>query len=116
MAPLSQYLHLSLMLLSVVAVTSNSKDNEVSVQIVYMAKSKESAASHVQTLASVLGRSNGCSEMAAKKAIIYDYTRTLNGFAAKLTPEQINALLKQPAVLKILPGGTRDIPDNTSTP
>ncbi|KAL7251798.1 hypothetical protein ACSBR1_013614 [Camellia fascicularis] len=63
-------------------------EDEPSIQIVYMAISKNSAASHIQTLASVMG-----SEMAAKKAIIYDYTRTMNGFAAKLTADQITALL-----------------------
>ncbi|XP_059656505.1 subtilisin-like protease SBT3.17 isoform X2 [Cornus florida] len=75
-----------------------------------MAKSKTSSASHIQALASVLG-----SEMAAKKAIIYEYTRTINGFAVKLTADQINALLKHPAVLKILPGGTENVAAHVST-
>ncbi|XP_052205264.1 subtilisin-like protease SBT3.3 [Diospyros lotus] len=85
-------------------------EDQASIQIVYMAKSKNSAASHIQTLASVLG-----SEMEAKKAIIYDYTRTINGFAAKLTTDQITALLKQPGVLKIVPSEFQNVAANVSS-
>ncbi|GMP56428.1 hypothetical protein CsSME_00020920 [Camellia sinensis var. sinensis] len=95
----------SVILLVILSFLVASSMDEASIQIVYMAISKNSAASHIQTLASVMG-----SEMAAKKAIIYDYTRTMNGFAAKLTADQITALLKQPAVLKILPGGFQKVP------
>ncbi|KAK9115523.1 hypothetical protein Sjap_014470 [Stephania japonica] len=100
MVPLCQYIALLLLAISCLASTLYSQEDQVSVQIVYMARSRETAASHVETLALVLG-----SEVAAKKAIIYEYTRILNGFAAKLTADQTNALLKHPEVLKILPGG-----------
>ncbi|KAL5993403.1 hypothetical protein ACLOJK_014327 [Asimina triloba] len=54
--------------LSLLAVTpANKDDNGV---MFLMADSHESAASHSDTLASVLG-----SQSAAKKAIVYDYTR-----------------------------------------
>ncbi|KAL7251797.1 hypothetical protein ACSBR1_013614 [Camellia fascicularis] len=104
MASLCQNSVILLVILSFLVASSMGED-EPSIQIVYMAISKNSAASHIQTLASVMG-----SEMAAKKAIIYDYTRTMNGFAAKLTADQITALLKQPAVLNILPGGFQKVP------
>ncbi|KAL7251795.1 hypothetical protein ACSBR1_013614 [Camellia fascicularis] len=87
MASLCQNSVILLVILSFLVASSMGED-EPSIQIVYMAISKNSAASHIQTLASVMG-----SEMAAKKAIIYDYTRTMNGFAAKLTADQITALL-----------------------
>ncbi|KAL7220450.1 hypothetical protein ACSBR2_013349 [Camellia fascicularis] len=89
MASLCQNSVILLVILSFLVASSMGED-EASIQIVYMAISKNSAASHIQTLASVMG-----SEMAAKKAIIYDYTRTMNGFAAKLTADQITALLSK---------------------
>ncbi|KAK9088729.1 hypothetical protein Scep_027811 [Stephania cephalantha] len=54
-----------------------------------MARSRETTACHVETLASVIG----C-EVAAKKGIIYENTRTMNGFTAKLTANKTNALLR----------------------
>ncbi|KAK9275092.1 hypothetical protein L1049_022351 [Liquidambar formosana] len=109
MAPLCQCYITLLMVFLFLAISCKSEEREASLQIVYMANSKNSAASHIQTLASVLG-----SEIAAKKAIIYEYTKTVNGFAALLTADQINALLKQPAVLKILPGGFESVAAHVS--
>eukprot|EP01018_Ginkgo_biloba_P039606 Gb_08795 [translate_table: standard] len=76
---------------------------EGTVQIVYMEKSADDApdgleATHIQTLASVLG-----SEEAAKNAILYSYKHAANGFSAKLTPKQVDDLSKQPGVLQIVP-------------
>uniref|UniRef100_A0A0D6R5C3 Inhibitor I9 domain-containing protein n=1 Tax=Araucaria cunninghamii TaxID=56994 RepID=A0A0D6R5C3_ARACU len=80
--------------------------SEGTVQIVYMERSAEPEAAdpetlHVQTLANVLG-----SEEAAKNAILYSYKHTVNGFSAKLTPEQVEALSKQPGVVQIIPSRT----------
>uniref|UniRef100_A0A0C9S1M3 TSA: Wollemia nobilis Ref_Wollemi_Transcript_25149_773 transcribed RNA sequence n=1 Tax=Wollemia nobilis TaxID=56998 RepID=A0A0C9S1M3_9CONI len=80
--------------------------SEGTVQIVYMERSAESDAAdpettHIHTLANVLG-----SEEAAKNAILYSYKHTVNGFSAKLTPEQVEALSKQPGVVQIIPSRT----------
>jgi len=75
-----------------------------SVQIVYMERASgddDPEYTHIQTLASVLG-----SEEKARKAILYSYKHTVNGFSAKLTPEQVDSLSKQPGVLQIVPSGT----------
>lgn len=74
------------------------------VQIVYMdraAGEDDPEATHVKTLAAVLG-----SEEEARKAILYSYKHTVNGFSAKLTPEQVDSLSKQPGVVKVVPSGT----------
>jgi len=78
--------------------------NEGSVQIVYMDRASgedDPEATHVKTLAAVLG-----SEEEARKAILYSYKHTVNGFSAKLTPEQVDSLSKQPGVLQIVPSET----------
>lgn len=75
-----------------------------SVQIVYMDRAlgeDDPEATHIQTLASVFG-----SEEEARKAILYSYKHTVNGFSAKLTAEQVDSLSKQPGVLQIVPSGT----------
>ncbi|GLJ43047.1 hypothetical protein SUGI_0893590 [Cryptomeria japonica] len=74
--------------------------NEGTVQIVYMERTSDEdpESTHIQTLASVLG-----SEEAAKSAILYSYKHTVNGFSAKLTPEQVDALSKMPGVLQVMP-------------
>ncbi|XWS24819.1 hypothetical protein CRYUN_Cryun27aG0017600 [Craigia yunnanensis] len=53
---------------------------------------------HIRTLASVLG-----SEEAAKEALIYSYKTAASGFSAKLTPEQVAEMSKQPGVLQVVP-------------
>lgn len=75
-----------------------------SVQIVYMDRAvgeDDPEATHVKTLAAVLG-----SEEEARKAILYSYKHTVNGFSAKLTPEQVDSLSKLPGVVKVVPSGT----------
>ncbi|OAY82872.1 hypothetical protein ACMD2_06312 [Ananas comosus] len=42
-------------------------------------------------------------EEAAKGAVIYHYTHAASGFAAKLTPKQVEELQKQPGVLQVVP-------------
>ncbi|KAH9296743.1 hypothetical protein KI387_028425 [Taxus chinensis] len=77
--------------------------NEGSVHIVYLERTSDEDPenTHIQTLASVLG-----SEEAAKNAILYSYKHTVNGFSAKLTPEQVDALSKLPGVLQVMPSRT----------
>ncbi|CAO2835296.1 unnamed protein product [Amaranthus hypochondriacus] len=52
---------------------------------------------HLQTLSSALG-----SEEAAKESLIYVYKSAATGFSAKLTPEQVSELEKQPGVLQVV--------------
>ncbi|XP_076903550.1 subtilisin-like protease SBT3.17 [Bidens hawaiensis] len=52
---------------------------------------------HLRTLTSVLG-----SEEAAKEALLYTYKHAASGFSAKLTPDQVEQLSKQPGVLQVV--------------
>ncbi|KAH9624006.1 hypothetical protein KSS87_007022 [Heliosperma pusillum] len=52
---------------------------------------------HLSTLSSLLG----C-EDAAKNSLIYVYKNAATGFSAKLTPEQVSQLQKQPGVLQVV--------------
>ncbi|RWW23522.1 hypothetical protein GW17_00012230 [Ensete ventricosum] len=59
---------------------------------------EEPEAFHIRTLAAVLGRSlrfdfvARCSEEASRRAILFHYTHAASGFAAKLTPKQVEEL------------------------
>ncbi|XP_019053208.1 PREDICTED: subtilisin-like protease SBT3.17 [Nelumbo nucifera] len=77
--------------------------SEAAVHIVYTEKpeGEEPEAFHIKTLASVLG-----SEEAAKGALLYSYKNAANGFSAKLTPEQVSQISKQPGVLQVVPSRT----------
>ncbi|KAL4187562.1 hypothetical protein AMTRI_Chr09g39600 [Amborella trichopoda] len=80
--------------------TSNGSSS--SVHIVYMERTEgEPEGLHLKTLASIFG-----SEEAAKDAIIYTYKNTINGFSARLTPQQVAELKKQAGVLQVLPSTT----------
>uniref|UniRef100_A0A1D1XUI7 Subtilisin-like protease n=1 Tax=Anthurium amnicola TaxID=1678845 RepID=A0A1D1XUI7_9ARAE len=76
---------------------------DAAVHIVYTERPEddEPEAYHVRTLASVLG-----SEEAAKEALIYSYKAAASGFSAKLTPQQVAEISKQPGVLQVVPSRT----------
>ncbi|KAK9906234.1 hypothetical protein M0R45_031197 [Rubus argutus] len=83
---------------------SGSSSPKSAVQIVYTERpqqNEEPEAYHIRTLASVLG-----SEEAAKEALIYSYKTAASGFSAKLTPQQVAEISKQPGVLQVVPSRT----------
>ncbi|KAG9443971.1 hypothetical protein H6P81_015311 [Aristolochia fimbriata] len=81
----------------------NGNANDRSVHIVYTERpeGEEPEAYHVRTLTTVLG-----SEEAAKEALLYSYKSAASGFSAKLTPEQVAEISKQPGVLQVVPSRT----------
>ncbi|KAE8706388.1 calcium-dependent protein kinase 11-like isoform X1 [Hibiscus syriacus] len=80
-----------------------SSSSSPAVHIIYTEKPQDEQpeAYHLRTLASVLG-----SEEAAKDALIYSYKTAASGFSAKLTPEQVSEISKQPGVLQVVPSRT----------
>ncbi|MED6113885.1 hypothetical protein PIB30_074988 [Stylosanthes scabra] len=97
-------LFFALLLLNSIAMSdsadSRSSAPEASVQIVYTEKpqDEEPEAYHIRTLSAVLG-----SEEAAKEALLYSYKSAASGFSAKLTPEQVAEISKQPGVVQVVP-------------
>ncbi|XP_017981060.1 PREDICTED: subtilisin-like protease SBT3.17 [Theobroma cacao] len=83
--------------------SSLSSSSAAAVHIVYTEKPQDEQpeAYHIRTLSSVLG-----SEEAAKEALIYSYKTAASGFSAKLTPEQVAEISKQPGVLQVVPSRT----------
>ncbi|XP_011622336.1 subtilisin-like protease SBT3.10 isoform X2 [Amborella trichopoda] len=73
----------------IVAPSQGSSVKEAKVQIVFMERYPQviEVQQHLRALASILG-----SEEAARKAIIYTYKNTINGFSAMLTDSQVAAL------------------------
>ncbi|KAJ1263066.1 hypothetical protein BS78_09G156100 [Paspalum vaginatum] len=76
---------------------------EAAVHIVYVDRPADADPEefHIRTLAHVLG-----SEQKAKDAVLYHYKHAASGFSAKLTPEQVEELKKQPGVLQVVPSQT----------
>ncbi|KAH9624848.1 hypothetical protein KSS87_000429 [Heliosperma pusillum] len=82
----------------------NPQQSSSSVYIVYTEKpvdGVEPESHHLTTLSSVLG-----GEDAAKESLIYVYKNAATGFSAKLTPEQVSELEKQPGVIQVVPSQT----------
>ncbi|KAG9143402.1 hypothetical protein Leryth_017791 [Lithospermum erythrorhizon] len=92
--------------------TTSASSSEAKVHIVYTEKPEEGIepeSFHINTLASVYG-----SEEAAKGALIYSYKHAASGFSAKLTPEQVEQLSKQPGVLQVVPSQTVQLHSGTA--
>ncbi|KAF5455901.1 hypothetical protein F2P56_025430 [Juglans regia] len=79
---------------------SSPSSSSASVQIVYTERpqGEDPEAFHIRTLTAVLG-----SEEAAKEALLYSYKTAASGFSAKLTPDQVSQISKQPGVLQVVP-------------
>ncbi|KAJ4963485.1 hypothetical protein NE237_023424 [Protea cynaroides] len=84
-------------------VAGDSSSKATAVHIVYTEKpeGEEPEAFHLKTLSSVFG-----SEEAAKEALLYSYKTAASGFSAKLTPEQVAEISKQPGVIQVVPSRT----------
>jgi hypothetical protein len=73
-----------------------------SVYIVHMEKKEDDAnareRNHLDTLSSVF---DGSHEK-AKESMLYSYTNAMNGFSAKLTPEQVSELSSESSCSRLL--------------
>jgi hypothetical protein len=80
------------------------------VHIVHVERSEQHANDaenyHLDILASVVG-----SKEAAQEAMLYSYNQAMNGFSAKLTPEQVKALQEKPEVIQVTPNRVHTLHD-----
>ncbi|TYJ01260.1 hypothetical protein E1A91_A13G141400v1 [Gossypium mustelinum] len=86
---------------SAAAVAAGGTDAAVHIVYTERPQDEQPEAYHIRTLSNVLG-----SEEAAKEALIYSYKTAASGFSAKLTPQQVAEISKQPGVLQVVPSRT----------
>ncbi|KAL5197889.1 hypothetical protein ABZP36_001401 [Zizania latifolia] len=101
---------LAVLLGSSVATATEQDHTHAGVYIVIVqppADGVDSHAYHLGILAAALG-----SEERAKEALLYSYRIVASGFAAKLTPAELAAVQKHPAVIQARPDEKYYIPDN----
>ncbi|XP_023731857.1 subtilisin-like protease SBT3.17 [Lactuca sativa] len=108
---------ITLSLISIITISSSMAEADSSVpksvsaavHIVYTERPQQEDLEiyHLRTLSSVLG-----SEEAAKGALLYTYKHAACGFSAKLTPEQVEDLSKQPGVLQVVESRTVQLHDS----
>ncbi|GLT52206.1 hypothetical protein SLA2020_255590 [Shorea laevis] len=81
----------------------SADSSKAAVHIVYTEspQDEEPERYHLRTLSAVLG-----SDEAAKEALLYSYKTAATGFSAKLTPQQVEEISKQPGVLQVVPSQT----------
>ncbi|CAN8239435.1 unnamed protein product [Cochlearia groenlandica] len=103
------FIIITVLLSSLIAMAESTGESTISsakVHIIYTEKptDEEPKDYHLRTLSSALG-----SEEAAKDALIYSYKEAASGFSAKLTPEQVAEISKQPGVIQVVPSQTYQI-------
>nr|POE61555.1 subtilisin-like protease sbt4.10 [Quercus suber] len=106
-------LHILLHTLLLAALLMSCHGQERKVHIVYMGGKLQgdfsAASSHHSMLESVLG-----SASTAKESLLYSYGKSFNGFAAKLTDEEVKKFSEMEGVISVLPNHRLNLHTNRS--